>query len=141
MWSVLQHPVCTHHILPAIIFPITDKERTRLYPANSVFPVSGKKRQFIATRKRNINKKAIAELTPNPEITHFKGLGEIFPDEKPHSAKICIWNKYFTSLILSLENRTGWKHFLLPCLQIISGTSRKNYSVLHFHKALCLALP
>lgn len=38
--------------------------------------------------------KAIEELGPNPEITRFKGLGEISPDEFKHlSARICVWNK------------------------------------------------
>ena len=42
-----------------------------------------KRRQVIAIQRRE-RVKAIEELGPNPEITRFKGLGEISPDEFKH---------------------------------------------------------
>ena len=41
-----------------------------------------KKKPFTAIRKKRIN--AIEKLKPKPEITRFKGLGEISPNEFKH---------------------------------------------------------
>ena len=52
-----------------------------------------KKTSYCYTEEERV--KAIEELGPNPEITRFKGLGEISPDEfSTLSARTCVWNKY-----------------------------------------------
>lgn len=62
-------------------------------PLNRVISGLGLNRSIAATRnKKKTNYcytederiKAIEELGPNPEITRFKGLGEISPDEFKH---------------------------------------------------------
>ena len=54
-----------------------------IYPANPSLPrAQQKKTSYCYTEEERV--KAIEELGPNPEITRFKGLGEISPDEFKH---------------------------------------------------------
>jgi len=48
-----------------------------------LFRVRNKKRPVIATATRS-GRRPIRDLGPEPEITRFKGLGEISPDEFIH---------------------------------------------------------
>ena len=49
------------------------------YSSNTLFRVNKKKTTYCYTDEERTA--AIKELGPNPEITRFKGLGEISPDE------------------------------------------------------------
>ena len=55
-----------------------------------------KKTNYCYTEDERI--KAIEELGPNPEITRFKGLGEISPDEFKHF--IGVWNKFHCARLI-----------------------------------------
>lgn len=58
-----------------------------------LFRVRNKKKTIYCYTEEE-RQKAIAELSPNPEITRFKGLGEIsLMNSGISSAKICVWNK------------------------------------------------
>lgn len=53
-----------------------------------------KKTSYCYTEDERV--KAIEELGPNPEITRFKGLGRISPDEFRHfiGKGMHVWNRY-----------------------------------------------
>ena len=57
-----------------------DSEWTPLYSANSLFRVRNKQKTIYCYNDEE-RQRAIAELKGKPEITRFKGLGEISPDE------------------------------------------------------------
>ena len=59
------------------------QERPRLHPSDSAFRVRNKKEtRYCYSEQERV--RAIEALSPKPEITRFKGLGEISPDEFAH---------------------------------------------------------
>jgi len=67
-----------------------------------LFRVRNKKKTlYCYTEEERVN--AIKELSPNPEITRFKGLGEISPDE----FRALYRQRYASRTSIAAQNRHG----------------------------------
>ena len=71
------------YILQTPLFRVRNKRKKKKGPAGHVDGVVTEKGEFetIYCYTDDERKQAIEKLSPNPEITRFKGLGEISPDE------------------------------------------------------------
>ena len=71
------------YILQTPLFRVRNKRKKKKGPAGHVDGVVTEKGEFetIYCYSDDERKQAIEKLSPNPEITRFKGLGEISPDE------------------------------------------------------------
>ena len=71
------------YILQTPLFRVRNKRKKKRGPAGHVDGVVTEKGEFetIYCYTDEERKQAIEKLSPNPEITRFKGLGEISPDE------------------------------------------------------------
>ena len=71
------------YILQTPLFRVRNKRKKKKGPAGHVDGVVTEKGEFetIYCYSDEERKQAIEKLSPNPEITRFKGLGEISPDE------------------------------------------------------------
>ena len=71
------------YILQTPLFRVRNKRKKKKSPAGHVDGVVTEKGEFetIYCYTEDERKQAIEKLSPNPEITRFKGLGEISPDE------------------------------------------------------------
>ena len=71
------------YILQTPLFRVRNKRKKKRGPAGHVDGVVTEKGEFetIYCYTEDERKQAIEKLSPNPEITRFKGLGEISPDE------------------------------------------------------------
>ena len=71
------------YILQTPLFRVRNKRKKKKGPAGHVDGVVTEKGEFetIYCYTEDERKQAIEKLSPNPEITRFKGLGEISPDE------------------------------------------------------------
>ena len=71
------------YILQTPLFRVRNKRKKKKGPAGHIDGVVTEKGEFetIYCYTDDERKQAIEKLSPNPEITRFKGLGEISPDE------------------------------------------------------------
>jgi topoisomerase-4 subunit B len=74
-------------------FSWVDKRWTFVYFTNTTFQSTKQERNYCYSDEER--KVAIEKLKPKPEITRFKGLGEISPDEfKNFIEKLFAWPSY-----------------------------------------------
>jgi hypothetical protein len=73
------HPPAAAHVLPAVL-PRADPRRPPVHPADAALPRAQQEGDHLLLRRGGA-RAAIAKLGKQAEITRFKGLGEISPDE------------------------------------------------------------
>jgi topoisomerase-4 subunit B len=76
------HPPAADDLLPAVL-PRPGEERPPLHPANAAVPRAQQEGDLYCYSDEE-RQRAIAKLGKSAEITRFKGLGEISPDEFKH---------------------------------------------------------